>query len=301
VTLQRRGALHVIDLATCRERLRPGRLPGPSGPLRSPHGNFEASVRSSGHGKTAKQTIWITNRRTGESHPVFSETQYYKTIAPGETPGPIVLRGWSGNERWVFFFIDPGASGSIAADGLTLRVVSVDGGRPKKLAKMLPAPDYLAWCRNRLVFTAGMDRIATNNKRLMVAAPPLWKPKLLVNAPTRAWGSLACAPNRRSLVAQSQRQSNDPRFFATHWALWRVGLDGSLKRLTTPPPTYADESPRLSRNGEILMFVRMRRGNGFLYALRGRRVIGPLLLLGNSIGYYGHHDWWQTAAWPLAH
>jgi Tol biopolymer transport system component len=145
-----------------------------------------------------------------------------------------------------------------------------------------------------------MDRIATNNKRLMVAAPPLWKPKLLVNAPARAWGSLACAPNGRWLVAQSQRRSDDPRFFATHWALWRVGLDGSLKRRTTPPPGYADESPRLSRDGEILMFVRMRRGNGFLYALRGRPVTGPLLFLGNSIGFYGHHDWWQTAAWSLA-
>jgi hypothetical protein len=300
VTLQRRGALHVIDLATCREQVRSGRLPGVSGPVQSPRGTFEATVRATGHAKSAKQTIWITNRRTGRSHPVFSETQYYKTIGPGETPGPIVLRGWSGDERWVFFFIDPGGSGSIAADGLTLRVVSVDGGRPAKLAKMLLYPDYLAWCGNRLVFTAGIDRVATNRKRLLVTEPPLWEPRPLVNAPTRAFGSLACASNGRWLVAQSQLQSSNPSFFATRWALWRVGLDGSVRQLTVPPRGYADESPRLSRNGDVLLFVRMHKGNGMLYALRRGRVTGPVLFLGNSIGYYGHHDWWQTAAWSLA-
>jgi hypothetical protein len=262
ITLERRGALHVIDLATCREQIRPGRLPGTSGPLRSPRGAFEATVRSSGQGHSAKQTIWITNRRTGRSHPVFSETQYYKTIGPGETPGPIVLRGWSGDERWIFFFIDPGGSGSIATDGLTLHVVSVDGGRPSRLAKMLLYPDYLAWCGNRLVITAGMDRVATNRKRLLAAAPPLWRPRPLVDAPQRAWGSLACAPKGRGLVAQSQVQSANPSFFATRWALWRVGLDGSLSRLTSPPRGYADESPRFSKNGDVMLFVRMRKATG---------------------------------------
>jgi hypothetical protein len=297
ITLQRRGALHVIDMATCRERVKPGRLYGLTAPLRSPQGTFAAKVRVSGHGKTAKQTIWVTNRRTGESHPVFSETQYYKAIGPGETPGPIVLRGWSGDERWIFFFIDPGGSTSIAADGLTLRVVSVGGGRPVKLAKMLPYPDLLAWCAGRLVFSAGIDRVATHHKRLLTAKPPDWRPQPLVGDARSSWGTLVCAPNARSLVAQSQRSSDDPRFFATRWSLWRIGLDGSTRRLTSAPPGWADESPRFSRDGSTLLFVRMRLGNGYLYALRDGRITGPLLYLGNSIGYYGHHDWWLSAAW----
>jgi hypothetical protein len=302
ITLQRRGALHVVDLATCRERVKPGRLgEGFFGsPLTSSDGRWTASVRSSGHGRSAKQTIWVTSRSTGRARPVFSETQYYRTIGPGETPGPIVLRGWSGDGRWIFFFVDPGGSGSIAADGLTLRVVSANGGRATKIARMLLYRDYLTWCGGRLVFTAGMDRVATNRKRLLVAKPPLWRPRLLLRAPTRAWGSSACAPNGRWVVAQSQRQSSNPSFFATHWALWRVGLDGSMRRLTSPPPGSADESPRFSRTGDALLFVRMRRGNGMLYALRGARAVGPLLFLGNNIGYYGHHDWWLTAAWSRA-
>lgn len=302
ITLQRRGALHVIDLATCRERVKPGHLGGGffGSPLSSPDGRWTASVRSSGHGKSAKQTIWIKSLSTGRARPVFSETQYYKTIGPGETPGPIVLRGWSGDDRWIFFFVDPGGSGSIAADGLTLRVVSVNGGRATKIAPMLLYRDYLTWCGSRLVFTAGMDRVATNHKRLLVASPPLWRARPLVRAPGRAWGSLACAPSGRSLVAQSQPQSSDPRFFSTHWALWRVGLDGSLRRLTSPPRGSADESPRFSRTGNVLLFIRMHRGNGMLYALRGTRTVGPLLFLGNNIGYYGHHDWWLTAEWSRA-
>jgi hypothetical protein len=298
VTLQRRGALHVVDLATCRQRVKPGLLYrgfSYSAPLRSPDGRLTASVRSSGHGKDAKQTIWVT--RDGRAHPVFTETEYYKSVGPGETPGPILLRGWSRDDRWIFFFVVPDGSGSIAADGLTLRVVSVDGGRATKIARMLLYRDYLTWCSGRLVFTAGIDRVATDHKRLLVAAPSSWRPRPLVTAPTRSWGSVACAPSGRWLLAQSQRHSSNPSRLATHWGLWRVGLRGSMRQVTSPPPGSADESPVFSRTGDALLFVRMRKGNGRLFALRGRRAVGPLLFLGNNIGYYGHHDWWLTAAW----
>ena len=293
--------LHVVDLATCRERVRRARRSGRrfGGPILSPDGRRRASVRSSGTGRRAKQTIWVTELGTHRSHPVFSETQSYKRIGPGETPGPIMLLGWSADARWIFFMIDPGGSASIAADGLTLRVVSASGGHPSKVARMLPYPDYLAWCGGRLVFTGGGDRVATHGKRLLVASPPRWRPRPLVDAPERAWGSLACAPDGRSLVAQSQRASNDPGFFAPRWALWRVGLDGSVRRLTSPLRGYADDSPRFSRDGRVLGFVRSHRGVGSLYVRRGRRVVGPVLSLGSNVGYYGHRDWWLNVSWSI--
>jgi hypothetical protein len=76
-----------------------------------------------------------------------------------------------------------------------------------------------------------------------------------------------------------------------HWSLWRVSLHGSQHRLTSPPAGYSDESPRFSRDGRTLFFVRSRKGVGELYALRGGRVLGPLASLGFRLGYYGHTDW----------
>jgi hypothetical protein len=73
--------------------------------------------------------------------------------------------------------------------------------------------------------------------------------------------------------------------------LWRVGLDGTSTRLTSPPRGYADESPHFAPDQSTLYFVRARRGDGKLYALRGGRIVGPLLTLGHEDGYYGHTAW----------
>jgi hypothetical protein len=108
---------------------------------------------------------------------------------------------------------------------------------------------------------------------------------------------LAASPDGRSLVAQSAPASVDPGFFATGWALWRVGLDGSLRRLTGPPPGFADDSPRWSRDGNSILFVRSHRGSGKLYAWRGGRIAGPLASVGYRSGFYGHRDWWQGMTW----
>jgi hypothetical protein len=292
VAFVRRGREHRLSLADCRERLL-GRAPRPSlrTELRSPDGRFRATVRTSGTGKSAKQTIWIADRRTGRSRPVFSETQAYSTIGPRDTPGPIWLIGWSGDDRWIIFTVDPGGSGSIAADGLTLRVVSARGGPVHRLGVALPYRDYRAWCGDRLLFVGGGDRVATHGKRLLAARPPDWRPRTVWNDRSRSFGSLACSPDGRSVAVLSQRSSTNARFFATHWQLWRVGLNGSRSLLDRPPAGWADESPRWSPDGRSLIFVRERAGRGTLMLLRGSRVFGPLASLGYSLGYYGHHDW----------
>ncbi|HZQ02517.1 MAG TPA: hypothetical protein VFA88_00695, partial [Gaiellaceae bacterium] len=117
-----------------------------------------------------------------------------------------------------------------------------------------------------------------------------WKPRLLWNAPDRAFGSIACAPDGRSVAVQSQRSSDNGRFFATRWQLWRVGLDGSRSLLDRPSPGFADESPLWIAGGRALVLVRERDGHGTLELLRGGRLT-PLARLGYSLGYYGHHDW----------
>jgi dipeptidyl aminopeptidase/acylaminoacyl peptidase len=264
----------------------------------SPDGRLVASVAVARKGARGTQTIVVHDRRTGATRAVYRVRESYDRI-PAGAPGPIVLYRWSGDGRWIFFAIDPQGSNSIAADGLLLQVVSASGGRPRQITWTLAYPDYLAWCSGRLVFTGGGDRLATTSKRLLVASPPMWRPRPLVNTPGRAWGSLACARDGRSVVVQSQRQSKDYSFLHTHWALWRVGLDGSTVQLTFPPASDADESPRFSRDGRTLLFVRSRNSIGRLCALRGKRLAGPLLSLGYSLGYYGHHDWWLTTDWSI--
>lgn len=288
---------HIVELATCRERIERAK-PGKPAPLVSSDGRFVADVAVMRNGQTGTQTIVVRDRRTGATRSVYRVRESYARIPAGD-PGPIVLYRWSGDGRWIFFAIDPQGSESLAADGLFLEVVSVNGGRPRTITGTLAYPDYLSWCAERLVFTGGGDRLATNNKRLLVASPPGWTPRPLVRSPGRAWGSLACAPDQRSVVVQSQRESKDYSFLHTHWALWRIGLDGSRTQLTFPPAGSTDESPRFSRDGRTLMFVRTRKLIGRVYALRGKRLVGPLVSLGSASGYYGHQDWWLTTDWSI--
>lgn len=277
VAYARGGRRHVVDLATCRDRV--------VGSWRLlPHAVPGVTVRSSGRARTLKETIWANGR------PIFTEPQYSKR-AHGlyHTPGPIILLGTSGDRRFVFFTVDPYASASIFADGLPLRVVATRGGPVHELGVMLTTPDRLAWCGGELVYSAGSDRIAWHHKRLVTAAPPDWRPRPLVANRGRAWGSLACAPDGRSIVVQAQHATDDPRASRGAWALWQIGLDGSERRLTHPPPGAADESPAFE-NG-ALFFVRTTNLHGVLYALRGGRLAGPFAWLGYSWGYYGHHAW----------
>jgi hypothetical protein len=266
---------------------------GKPSPFISPDGRFSATVVAKRHGNQGTNAIVVRSRRTGATRTIYRVLESYRSI-PAGAPGPIMLFRWSGDGRWLFFAIDPQGSASLAADGLPLQVISTKGGRPHRLGMTLAYSDYLTWCSGRLVFTGGGDRLATTNRRLLVASPPAWRARPLLETPNRAWGSLACAPNSRSLVAQSQPRSEDYNFSATKWELWRVGMNGSRRRLTSPPPHSADESPRFSRDGRSIFFVRSRRGLGSLFTLRGERLSGPLLRIGYSFGYYGHRCWWLS-------
>jgi dipeptidyl aminopeptidase/acylaminoacyl peptidase len=188
------------------------------------------------------------------------------------------------------------ASGSITADGLPLAVTSLVTGKTYRLGSGLVYADYATWCGSTLVLTLGRDRISTHGKRLVAARPPDWTTRPLWHAPHRAFGSVACAPDGRSVAVLSQPDSTDARFFDTRWQLWAVGLDGARKLLDRPPPGSADESPLWSPDGSALLFVRERRGQGRAVLLRNGTLSG-VTSLGYSLGFYGHHAWWTGATW----
>ena len=199
--------------------------------------------------------------------------------------------------RW-----DVPQSNSLAADGVALEVETRSSGARHLLSRrMLGYPDYTTWCGTRtLVFVDGFDRVATHDKRLMLAAAPDWRPRPLWRDPRRAFGSVACAPDGKAVAVLAQAARNDANFFHARWQLWCVGLDGSRRLLDQAPAGSADESPRWSRDGRSLLFVRERRGVGRLMLWRSGHVTGPIASFGYSLGYYGHHDWWATARWSDA-
>jgi WD40-like Beta Propeller Repeat len=269
IAVQRAAYVQVVNLATCEQSKAP--TPGTTSPV---------TVRVT---PTSQSIVY-------QGRVVLTIKESHK-VAPAGMPGPIEPFGVSPDRRWILYAIDPQGSASLAADGLALRAVRVTGGRSFPVAFGLAYDDYHAWCGGRLVMTSGGDRIAIHAKRLIVTGPPDWRARPLVRAPGRAFGSVACAPDGKSVVVQSQRSGTDAYFFHTRWALWRVGLDGAMTQLTAPPAKHADESPRFSRDGKTVYFVRSQHGRGQLYALKGGRVIGPLLSLGYSLGYYGHENW----------
>jgi hypothetical protein len=254
-----------VDLATCRTGI---------GVVLRPKG--DVAVRA-GHGS---QSLVFKGKV------VLTVQESYKD-APAGDPGPLWPFGASPDGRWILYTIDPFGSASIPADGLQLKAIRPGGGRSYTLPLGLLYGDYHAWCGNRFVMTAGGDRIAVHAKRLIVTGPPGWKPHRLVPDPRLSFGSLVC--DGGGVIVQAQPSSTDANFFHTHWSLYRVGLDGSTTRLTRPPTGYADESPQVA--GGVVYFVRSQHGNGKLYALQHGRLVGPLLSLGYSLGYYGHQAW----------
>ena len=256
-----------LNLATCHERR--ASLPSP------PSDGLTVAA------KRGSQTILFKGKVVLTIHELHSPN--------GLLPGPLFVEGLTPDREWILYAIDPFGSSSYAADGLTWRAIRVGGGRSYVVASGLLGGDYHSWCGGKLVMTAGTNRIATEHKWLIVTGPPDWRATRLVRAPGRAFGSMACSPDGKSIVVQSQPASSNAYFFATHWSLWRVGLDGSMTQLTHPPAHHADESPKFA--GGLLYFVRSQKGHGELYALQDEKLVGPVLSLGYSLGYYGRHDW----------
>lgn len=267
----RGGQTHELSLGDCRDRV--------LGRAARPRPRAPAGVVVRGH------ALWL--RRGGKlvrlTRPLPGDDGLTRT------PVPLVL---SPDRRWLVWQAGI-KSASISSDGLPLYVTRLaPGGRTRTLAtRALGYEDYRSWCGSSLVYVAGPDRIATHDKRLLAAGPPDWRPRLLWQDPTRAFGSVDCAPDGRSVAVLSQRSSTNGSFFSTRWQLWRVELDGSRRPLDRPPPGWADESPRWSPDGRALAFVRERQGRGWIWLRLDGRLLGPLAALGYDLGYYGHHDW----------
>jgi len=259
------------------------------------HQSVDLATCKRGIGVVMRPKDEITVRTQRDRQSIVFKGKVVLTIRERRTPngllpGPLFVDGLTPDRKWILYSVDPYGSASIPADGLQMTALPVNGGRSHTLPLALTYADYRAWCGNRLVMTAGGDRIAVHAKRLIVTGPPNWTSHRLVPDPRMSFGSLVC--DGGGVIVQAQPSSTDANFFHTQWSLYRVGLDGSMTQLTHPPAGYADESPQVA--GGVVYFVRSSHGNGKLYALQGGRLVGPLLSLGYSLGFYGHQAWPYT-------
>ncbi len=236
-----------------------------------------------------------------------------KVFTAGGDFAPVELAAHSPDGRWLLAWRRPGNSASLAADGLPLYARSVVQREEMVLLtrSMLAYPDFLSVCRDRVVLAAGADRYTTSGKRLLVALPPradgrAWGMRDLSRDTSKSWVSPACSPDGRFVAAAAGPNRVEHRFGQEARSIWLLALDGSRRRkLTTPLRGVTDESPRWSRDGRVVLFVRSgptardatARGAVYVVSVADGRVIGPLAHVGSTANYYGHYGWPNDLDW----
>lgn len=268
---------------------------GASGLLFAPDGSLVVarSLYLKRRAANYHQEIWLLAGPTYTPRLVFGVR---KGVAPPR------LATVSPDGGYVFFWLDPLNSASLAADGLPLHVKrTASGAVGPRLAPTLLYDDFSSWCDRRLVIAAGGDRYATYRKRLIVvswAGPgygQLWRTRDLSRDARLSWISPACTPDGRQIAASAGRNWIETRFGKEARSIWLLSVDGSIRRrFTSPPKGTTDELPRWTADGRAILFWRTRAdGRGSLYAVRADtgRLLGPLAHAGPTENYYGHYGW----------
>ena len=265
------------------------RMQDPADPVWSPDGTRLAFL--------AQHRLWRVNVDGSDVQEVFSAADH----------DGLVMRGWSADGRYLVLSVDPDSSASVAADGLALTFVPVDGGKPHIFAaSVLLYSDFLSVSLDRLelLVSAGGGRESWQDKRVTLIDAATGKFTFLTNAASSAvspsWSTdgryivYVSAPAAGTIAGEEQvRQALSKR------RIWTMTGDGKQMRQLTADSRYRDEYPSWSRNGYIL-FVRLdAKDNASLWTVNPNR--GALLQIVENLdldsGYYGHIEWDKYLAW----
>lgn len=176
---------------------------------------------------------------------------------PRHKIAPPQVAQWSPDSKWILFWPYLENSASLAADGLPLLAVSAATGRTKKIAPaMLLHERFRTWCGERLVAAVGGDRYVTDGKRVVLAAPPGWRPRALTIDRSRSWYEPACSPDGNRLAVVSTRSGEEPRFDTWDRSLWVLSLDGRSRRELLSTRGLSYENPIWAADGRSVLVVR---------------------------------------------
>lgn len=206
----------------------------------------------------------------------------------------------------VVFWVNRWGSSSLAADGLPLKVVGLQGDTPPVTLStaVLTLPQAVVTCGESLVFVSGAGREETLDKRIETAsATDGWRPRALTRA-DRSSISPSC-PAAGGIVAAAAGPSRPWGGVEERRSIELISpVAGKSQKLTEPPLHSSDESPRFVAGERWVLFIRDRftrdRVQGAAYLVSSshpaRRPIGPLFTAGPGYDVFGTSAWGESVA-----
>jgi Tol biopolymer transport system component len=237
--------------------------------------------------------------------------------------GEVTFAGWSGDDKWILMWPNPGHSASIAADGLGMIAVPLTGGSIRSLSDILKPilkdhdvllyRDYVSFARSDpgVVVTIGGDRQSWTNKRIMYINPANGRFSVLTDA-SMATAALDWSPDGKRILYSIAPDTGpvgggEPAKAAlAQRRIWMMDADGKHQQPLTSDPAYRDERPLWSRTGRTILFVRMdRQDNIGLWTIDVRskelqKVVDAIADpddKGLWFSFYGHIVWSDYFAW----
>jgi Tol biopolymer transport system component len=223
-------------------------------------------------------------------------------VSPG-TDATAEVVGWSPDGRWILFF-----ARFPKKAGVPLNAVPANGGPWVNVFEpVLPYPDFLSWCGDRLAVSGGAKGTPSEGSQILLTGPPDWRfSNLSVNF-SQSWIWPGCSPDGRWVAATVMPSARERPPGSGARSLWLLSADGKERARLTRPSDTAYELARWSADGRFLLVV--RRGPepdapGVLSLLRidpkrGRAKIAvrAVARLGPSPGENGHGDWSAISDW----
>ncbi|HWB65934.1 MAG TPA: hypothetical protein VG708_03790, partial [Mycobacteriales bacterium] len=230
--------------------------------------------------------------------------QVHRHVVTAVTGNVLDLAAWWPDGRRLLAWFDPMGSGSLAADGLPLDVVTMSGHRHRIAKTMLGYGSWIALSRakSEIAVIEGGDRVLTAGHKAVAICTPRKCDRVRQPA-NQVSMDPAWSPAGRLAVVRDrayQPNSSGPPFAPSY--VQRVQDSGDItivtkstaRRLTVAG--HGATAPQWGRDGSLLV---IRHEAVWLVRKSAREVAAPLTF-DRRATFYGHVPWLRAVAWTEA-